>query len=345
MKPLTNTMTAVELARKVDGVLHGDAHLVVSRLCPIETPSEGGVTFVRAQSPSALLRKLKNLPKMVALVDATITQVDISTLICTVVTTKDPQKAFISLVSQFYSPYSSPKGIHATASIHPTATIEDGVAIGPGCVVGELCSVGRNVTLEANVVLYPGVTIGPDTRIYSGVAIREGCSLGANCIVHNNVVIGADGFGYLADPQAGISKVPQVGIVEIGDHVEIGACTTIDRGTVGSTVIGSHVKIDNQVQIGHNVKIESHTIICAQVGIAGSCLIKRGVVLGGGVGVADHVTIAAGSRIGGHAGVISSIDEPGDYMGFPAIKATEFRRQQVTLRRLAAGKSVKTGAR
>lgn len=343
MRPRTNTLTAAQLATMVGGVLHGDPELVVSRLCPLEAPVEGGVTFVRAQSPSGLVRKLNNLPKMVALVDSTMTQLDISTLVCTVVTTSDPQRAFISLIPEFYSPYSSPKGIHATATIHPTATIGDGAAVGPGCVVGEFCSIGCNVTLEANVVLYSGVSIGANTHIHSGVAIREGCSLGANCIVHNNVAIGADGFGYLADPKTGISKVPQVGVVEIGDFVEIGACTSIDRGTVGATIVGSHVKIDNQVQIGHNVRIDSNVIICAQVGIAGSCHIKQGVVIGGGAGIADHVTIAPGSRIGGHAGVISSIDDPGDYMGFPATKAQEFRRQQVVLRRLAAGKSVKTG--
>jgi UDP-3-O-[3-hydroxymyristoyl] glucosamine N-acyltransferase len=155
-------------------------------------------------------------------------------------------------------------------------------------------------------------------------------------------VIGADGFGYLTDPRTGITKVPQVGVVKIGDHVEIGASASIDRGTVGATIIGSHVKIDNQVQIGHNVRVDSHCIICAQAGIAGSCHIQRGVVLGGGAGVADHVTIVPGVRVGGHAGVISSIDEPGDYMGFPAMKAPLYRRQQAFIRRLTNKKSVKT---
>ncbi len=345
MKPRTNILTATQLATHVGGALHGDAQLEVSCLCPLEAPVAGGVTFVRAKSPHSLIRKLHELPRMVALVDSLPADFDSTTLRCTLIVTPDPQRAFISLIPEFYSPYPRQHGVHKSATVHPSATIADGVTIGPGCVVGELCSLATNVTLEANVVLYPGVSIGSNTHIHSGTSVREGCSVGAHCIIHNNVVIGADGFGYLTDPKTGISKVPQVGIVQIGDHVEIGACSSIDRGTVGATSIASYVKIDNQVQIGHNVKIESHAIICAQVGIAGSCHIERGVVLGGGAGVADHVTIAAGSRVGGHAGVISSIDHPGDYMGFPAVKATEFRRQQATLRRLSSGKSVKTGTR
>jgi UDP-3-O-[3-hydroxymyristoyl] glucosamine N-acyltransferase len=279
---------------------------------------------------------------MVALVDSKFTGLDITSLRCAVIEVADPQRAFISLIPDFYSPYPSHQGVHPSASIHPSVSLGVGVSIGPGCVIGESSCIGDNVRLDANVVVYPGVSIRANSHVHSGCAIREGCLIGSHCVIHNNVVIGADGFGYLSDPKTGISKVPQVGIVEIGDHVEIGACTSIDRGTVGATIIGSHVKIDNQVQIGHNVRVDSHSIICAQVGIAGSCHIQRGVVLGGGVGVADHVTIASGSRVGGHAGVISSIEEPGDYMGFPAMKASQFRRQQAILRRLAHRKSVKT---
>jgi UDP-3-O-[3-hydroxymyristoyl] glucosamine N-acyltransferase len=281
---------------------------------------------------------------MVALIDATMADIDTSALKCSLIAVPDPQRAFISLIPHFYTPYAVQQGVHPSAVIHPSASLGAGVSVGPGCVIGESTSIGDNVILDANVVMYSGVSIGVNTRIHSGCAIREGTSIGSHCIIHNNVVIGADGFGYLSDPKTGISKVPQVGNVIIGDHVEIGACTSIDRGTVGATVIGSHVKIDNQVQIGHNVRVDSHSIICAQVGIAGSCHIQRGVVLGGGVGVADHVTISSGARVGGHAGVISDIDEPGDYMGFPAIKATQYRRQQATLRRLTLGKSVKTGS-
>ncbi|MEY4701820.1 MAG: hypothetical protein RL326_2007 [Pseudomonadota bacterium] len=345
MKPKPQILSAAEIAAKVGGTLHGDSTMSGSFLCALEAPVEGGITFVRAQSTSSLLRKLEKLPKMVALVDSNISGLDTASLRCAVIEVADPQRALISLIPDFYSPYPVHQGVHPSASIHPSASLGVGVSIGPGCVIGELSSIGDNVRLDANVVIYPGVSIRANTHVHSGCAIREGCVIGSHCVIHNNVVIGADGFGYLSDPKTGISKVPQVGIVEIGDHVEIGACTSIDRGTVGATVIGSHVKIDNQVQIGHNVRVDSYSIICAQVGIAGSCHIQGGVVLGGGAGVADHVTIVAGSRVGGHAGVVSSIEEPGDYMGFPAMKAAQFRRQQAVIRRLANRKSVKTSER
>ncbi len=345
MKPRPNTLVAADVAAKVGGTLHGDSAMSGSCLCALEAPVEGGITFARAQSTHSLRRKLEKLPKMIALVDSKMTGLDTTSLKCAVIEVQDPQRAFISLIPDFYAEYTSPQGVHPSATIHPSASLGVGVSIGPGCVIGESCSISDNVRLDANVVIYSGVSIGANTHIHSGCAIREGCRVGSHCVVHNNVVIGADGFGYLSDPKTGISKVPQVGIVEIGDHVEIGACTSIDRGTVGATIIGSHVKIDNQVQIGHNVRVDSHAIVCAQVGIAGSCHIQRGVVLGGGAGVADHVTIVSGSRVGGHAGVTSSIEEPGDYMGFPAIKATQYRRQQAVIRRLASGKSVKTGER
>lgn len=345
MKPRSNKISAGDVAAKVNGALRGDATLPLSCLCPLEAPIEGGITFVRAQSPTSLRKKLASLPAMVALIDSKMSDVDMASLRCAVVAVADPQRAFMSLIPEFYSPYSSQSGIHTSAVVHPSASLGSGVSVGPGCVIGESCSIGDNVTLEANVVLYQDVSIGAHTIMRSGCAIREGCSIGSHCILHNNVVIGADGFGYLADPKTGITKVPQVGVVKIGDHVEIGACTSIDRGTVGATLIGSHVKIDNQVQIGHNVRVDSYCIICAQVGIAGSCHIQQGVVLGGGAGVADHVTIVPGTRVGGHAGVISSIDEPGDYMGFPAIKANQYRRQQAVVRKLTNRKSVKTSER
>lgn len=342
MKPRATTLTATEVATRVGGVLRGDSTLVALCLCPLETPVTGGITFLRAQSSASLLRKLEALPAMIVLVDSKLANIDHKGLQCVLISVADPQRAFISLIPEFYTPYPSCDGIHPSATIDPSAKLGVGVSIGAGCVIAASCVIGDNVRLEPNVTLYPGVSIGTGSHIHSGSAVREGCVIGARCILHNNVVIGADGFGYLSDPNTGISKVPQVGIVEIGDHVEIGACTSIDRGTVGATVIGAHVKIDNQVQIGHNVRIDAYSIVCAQVGIAGSCHIQQGVILGGGAGVADHVSIAAGSRIGGHAGVISTIDERGDYMGFPAMKASVFRRQQATIRRLAQRKGVKT---
>jgi UDP-3-O-[3-hydroxymyristoyl] glucosamine N-acyltransferase len=341
MKPLVVSISVRSLAEKVDGRVVGDETLTVDTLVPLDSPREHGLTFIRSKSPVGLLQSLENLPAMGVFVDERSLPQQLPPLRCSIIAVSNAQGSFIDAIPLFFGPYTPNRTVHPNAEIHPTARIGTGVTIASGCVVGERCIVGDNSILDANVVLYPDAVIGNNVHLFSGVAIREGCKVSDHTVIHNNSVIGADGFGYLSDPATGIRKVPQVGIVEIGAHVEIGASTTIDRGTTGATVIGDHTKIDNQVQIGHNVTIGSHCLVCAGVGIAGSCDIGAGVVLGGGVGVADHIRIAPGIRVGGYAGVSTSLNEPGDYMGFPAIKAAAHRRQQVALRRLAATKGDK----
>lgn len=334
MKPTSRTYAVQEIADHAHGRVIGDSAMSISALVALESPRAGGLSFLRSKSHAALSRTLQQLPAMAIFVDDVLVPSDLQTGQCAVIAVPNAHKAFISSVSLFFEPYPTKQSIHPSAHVASSAKLGQRVSIGPGCVVGDGCSIGDDSILDANVVLYPDVSIGTKTRLYSGVCIREGCSIGDRCIIHNNSVIGADGFGYVSDPKSGISKVPQVGIVEIGSDVEIGANTTVDRGTVGATVIGAHAKIDNQVQIGHNVVVGSHSIICAQAGIAGSTTIGAGVVLGGGAGVADHIHIVAGVRVGGHGAVLTSIDEPGDYLGYPAVKAMQYRRQQVTLRRL-----------
>jgi UDP-3-O-[3-hydroxymyristoyl] glucosamine N-acyltransferase len=341
MKPTDASISVQSIDERAHGRLIGDGSLTIKNLVPLESPREHGLTFIRSKSNLTLQRTLESLPAMAVFVDEGSLPQTLPPLRCAVIAVPNAQRAFIDIIPLFFEPYPASKAIHASASIHPTATIGKGVSIAAGCVIGEGCVVGDDSILDPNVVLYPDVRIGKNVHLFSGVSIREGCIVRDHTVIHNNSVIGADGFGYLSDPAGGILKVPQVGIVEIGAHVEIGANTTIDRGTTGATVIGPHTKIDNQVQIGHNVVIGSHCIICAKVGIAGSCTIEAGVVLGGGVGVADHIRIASGIRVGGHAGVTTSLSERGDYMGFPATKASAYRRQQVTLRRLAAAKGDK----
>jgi UDP-3-O-[3-hydroxymyristoyl] glucosamine N-acyltransferase LpxD len=193
-------------------------------------------------------------------------------------------------------------------------------------VIGEDVRIEEGAVLRDRVTLYPHSSVGARTVLHSGVVIREQCRIGADCILHNNTVIGADGFGYVPDRKVGLRKVPQIGNVEIGDRVEIGSNTCIDRGAFGSTLVGAGTKIDNLVQIGHNVVIGSNCIICGQVGIAGSAVIGDRVVLGGSVGVADHVTIVPDVRIGARGAVHTSIEKPGDYAGFPIMPARAWRR-------------------
>lgn len=340
MKPRTVSHPARKLAEAVSATLHGDPERAVSGLVAANSPQPGHLTFLRSRSASAVQRALADLKGMVVLMEerGLPPMASLGTIESTLLVVPDPQRSFVELTPWFYEAEAVERAIHQSANIHPSAAIGAQASIGPNCVIGPGARLAEGVILHANVTLYRDVSIGAGSELHSGVVVREGCIIGARCCVHNNTVIGADGFGYLPDPKRGLVKVPQVGIVKIGDDVEIGACSCIDRGAIGATVIGSHTKIDNHVQIGHNVTIGSHCILCAQVGIAGSATLHDRVVLGGGAGVADHVTVVSGVRAGGRTGILSDIDEPGDYLGIPAVPASIYRRQQIALKRFAMRK-------
>jgi UDP-3-O-[3-hydroxymyristoyl] glucosamine N-acyltransferase len=339
MKPTKFSILSADIATILKGELHGTADLLITELAPLHEPKAGAITFVKGRSKAAAWRAMIKLPRMVVLIEPALIPDHelISSLKCTLISVPNSHAAFIDIVNRFYTPEDVEYSIHPSAIIDPSAELSPNVSIGAFCVVGPRVKLGSGVVLHNSVTLCRDVTIGARSELFSGVVIRESCTIGDDCIVHNNSVIGADGFGYIADPKnkAPIAKVPQVGIVIVDDFVEIGANTTIDRATVGATRIGAYTKIDNQVQIGHNVSIGRACIICAQVGIAGSANIGDGVVLGGGTGVADHVSVVSGVRVGGHAGVTSDIDEPGDYLGMPALKASRYRRQWAAFKKLA----------
>ena len=217
---------------------------------------------------------------------------------------EDPYRAFALVLAgqQIAVDRAFPPGVHGTAVIDPAADVSRAAAVGPYCVVGAGAVLGSGTRLGSHVSIGCDVTVGADCVIHPQAVIREGCRLGDRVIVHACVVLGSDGFGYLPGP-AGMQKVPQVGIVDVGDDVEFGAGVTVDRATTGRTVIGTGSKIDNQVQIAHNVQVGQHCALSAQVGIAGSCVIGDGVIFGGQVGVGDHITIGPGSQLGGQSGV------------------------------------------
>jgi UDP-3-O-[3-hydroxymyristoyl] glucosamine N-acyltransferase len=338
MKPKTVSLSAKELSAAVQGELRGSDSMIITGLSPLQKPLPHTATFIRSRSKTALQTKLRDVPEMVILVDRSLGEDYVPQGNHSIILVRDAQQAFLDLIPLFFEPYGDQSGIHPSAIVSPSAALGKGVSIGAGSLIGDRCRIGDNSVIHNNVTLYPDVTIGARVRLHTGVVIRERCSIGDDTTIHNNVVIGADGFGYVPDPSQGIRKVPQVGTVEIGTRVEIGANTTIDRAMVGATTIGHGTKIDNQVQVGHNVQIGSHCMICAQVGIAGSVIIEDRVVLGGGAGVADHVHITSDVRVGGHSGVTSSIEEAGDYLGHPAMKAAEYRRFQITLRKTTSTK-------
>jgi len=211
-----------------------------------------------------------------------------------------------------------PSHISDKADIHPTATLGENLQIGSNVVIGKNSQIGDNSTIESNSVIMADVVIGKDCQIYPNVTVYEDCQIGDEVIIHSGCVIGSDGFGYLLHENKQ-EKIPQVGNVIIKDRVEIGSNTSIDRATLGSTIIGEGTKIDNLVQIGHNCVIGKHSILCAQVGLAGSTVVGDGVYLAGQVGVAGHLKINNGAKIGAQSGVSGTVPENAVYFGTPAI--------------------------
>lgn len=208
-------------------------------------------------------------------------------------------------------------GIHPTAIVAESAQIDPTAHVGPGCILEDGVVLGAGVSLQARVFLGRDVRIGDGSRLMAGVSVMEGCTLGKQVICHSGVVIGSDGFGYEATP-AGPAKIPQIGTVVIGDQVEIGANTTIDRARFAATEIGPLTKIDNLVQIGHNVRIGMACILCAQVGIAGSTIIEDGVIIGGQAGLVGHIRVGKGARIGAQTGIREDVVPGQTMMGSPA---------------------------
>lgn len=232
-----------------------------------------------------------------------------------------------------------PEGPHFEIDIHPTAVIDKTAKIGAGCKIGANCYVGKNVVLADGVILYPNVsifddtTIGNNTAVWSGTVIRERSVIGSDCIFHINVSIGADGFGYRPS-EYGLTKIPHIGNVVIGNQVEIGANSCVDRGKFSSTILGDGCKIDNLVQIGHNSVLGKFCIMAGNSGLAGSVTLGDGVIIGGSASIKDHTTIHSGAKVGAGSGVIADVAAGKTVVGYPATDAREMMKQWVALRKL-----------
>jgi UDP-3-O-[3-hydroxymyristoyl] glucosamine N-acyltransferase len=225
--------------------------------------------------------------------------------------------------------------VHPAAIVAKSANIGKDVAIGPGVVVGEHCRIGDNATLYPGVVLYDDVKIGNNSVLHANVVVREQCNIGANVIVHSGTVIGSDGFGFAPKQDGSYEKIPQRGIVVVEDDVEIGANCAIDRATIGETRIRRGAKLDNLIQIAHNVVIGEHTVIAGQTGVSGSTKIGRNCVIAGQVGFAGHLQIADRSTFGAQSGVSRSLLEAGKtYFGYPAKEHRQAFRIEGALRQL-----------
>ncbi len=225
--------------------------------------------------------------------------------------------------------------IHPTAVVDKTATIGNGTRVGAGSYIGPKVQLGENVTIYPNVTILDESTIAKNTTIWSGAVIRERCIIGSDCIIHPNATIGADGFGFRPCPERGLVKITHIGNVIIGNGVEIGANSCVDRGKFSSTIVGDGCKIDNLVQIGHNSKLGRFCIMAGNSGLAGSVTLGNGVMIGGSASIKDHLTIGDGAIVGAGSGVAANVDAGKVVLGYPAVDARDALKQWAVLKRLA----------
>ena len=329
--PLTTSnngkgVTLGELAAGVGAELSGDPEVTITGAAPIETAGPGEISFVAN----------KNYEKYIATTRASALVLDLTTECpnLPVIRHENPYLTFARVIDRLYPIRRQLEpGVDASAVIATDAVVSPTAAIGPLCHVGSGSAVGRDTQLISSVYVGNNVIIGDGCLIYPGVRIMDDTRIGNNVILHPGVVVGSDGFGFAESPE-GLKKIQQIGWVEIEDNVEIGSNTTIDRGALGATRIGAGTKIDNLVQIAHNVELGQHCIIVSQVGISGSTKIGNGVVLAGQVGVVGHIHLGDGVKVGAQSGVKDSVPAGQVVFGSPARAFMEATRIEASMRRL-----------
>ncbi|MDX2474231.1 MAG: UDP-3-O-(3-hydroxymyristoyl)glucosamine N-acyltransferase [Candidatus Krumholzibacteria bacterium] len=315
-----------DIAELVGGNLIGNQDPEVSGVAGLSAAGDGDLSFVADAKHLAKANQTGATALLVGrqmTVDKPCVQVD------------DPYAAFAQVLAglQITLDRAFPPGVHETAIIDASADVARATAIGPYCVVGAGVVLNDGVRLGSHVSIGCDVELGPHCVVHAQAVLREGCLLGERVIVHAAAVLGSDGFGYLPGA-TGMQKIPQVGIVVVGNDVEIGAGVTVDRATTGRTVIGDGTKIDNQVQIAHNVQVGRHCALSAQTGIAGSAVLGDGVICGGQVGVGDHIKIGSGSKVGGQTGVSRDLAPGSRAFGTPVQDIKESFRMTAATRRL-----------
>ncbi|MGL4595450.1 MAG: UDP-3-O-(3-hydroxymyristoyl)glucosamine N-acyltransferase [Thermoguttaceae bacterium] len=318
--------TLAEIATYIGGTLHGDGNMKIRSVAPIQSATQTDITFLdRADR----ITRLKRCSAGAIIVPDGIKPDDFA-----VIQVHNVLEAFEKIAKYIHSPDEEKlPGIALSASVDPRVKLGNNVRVGHAACIGANVEIGDNTLIHAGVVIHADSKIGANSIIFPNVVLYRDTQIGNNCIIHANSVIGAFGFGY--DSKDGIHKLsPQMGNVVIHDNVEIGSCTTIDRATYGSTIIGEGTKIDNLVMIGHNCKLGNHNLICAHTGIAGSTTTGDYVVMAGRVGVRDHVHIGDRAILGAMAGIITDVDDGARLVGIPATPEKEQMRMQVAFAKL-----------
>jgi UDP-3-O-[3-hydroxymyristoyl] glucosamine N-acyltransferase len=321
--------TATQIAGILGGEVVGDPGAEVDRLAKIEEGTSGSITFLANPKYTSFIYSTK----------ATITIVgenfqaedDLST---TLIKVKDPYTAFSKLLEYYNQVKLNKSGIEQPSFISESVSYGENLYLGAFSYLGDQVKIGNNVKIFPNSYIGDNVQIGDNVIIFSGAKVYSETVIGNNCVLHGGVIIGADGFGFSPNSEGVYSKVPQIGNVIIEDNVDIGAGTTIDRATLGSTIIRNGVKLDNQIQIAHNVEIGENTAIAAQTGIAGSSKIGKNCLIGGQVGIAGHIQIGNGVKIQAQSGIGRNIKDGEMIQGSPAIGYSEYNKAYVHFKNL-----------
>ena len=320
--------TAAEIANLLEGTVDGDDTVEISSLSKIEESTHGSLTFLA--NPKYTPHIYTTNASLVIVNDDFKLEDQISP---TLIRVTDAYQAFSTLLEYYNKNIISKEGIESSSIIDKTSNINPSCYVGNFTIIGKNVSIGKNVFVGSHVVIEDNVSIGDNTKIETFSVIKTYSNIGSNCYIHSGCVIGSDGFGFAPKEDGTYNKIPHTGNVEISDYVEIGANSTIDRATLGSTKILRGVKMDNQIQIAHNVEIGSNTVIAAQTGIAGSTKIGSNCIIGGQVGIIGHLKIGNNVSIQGQSGIISNIKDGAVIQGSPAIGYKDFNKSYVYFRR------------
>ncbi len=316
----------IELAELVSGRLTGNPHALIRNVRGLEAAEPGDISFLfdirrrdalaRCKATAVLAAEGAELPPGMSAIFV-----------------KDPEAAIIPITNALHPAYRFEPGVHAAATVDPTARIGEDAVLRPGCVVEAGGRVGARSVLHAGVVIGRNASVGEDCLLYPNAVIYHDCAVGNRVIIHANAAIGPDGFGYIQRGRGHV-KVPQIGNVIIEDDVEIGACATIDRARLGSTVIGRGSKLDNQVFVAHNVRMGQACLMIGQSGVAGSTTMGNGVILAGQAGVSGHLNVGDGAQIGGGSKVGTDVPPGAKMIGYPAQHWSDWTRAQHLLKKL-----------
>lgn len=322
--------TAQQISEILNGTIEGNPNEEVNQLSKIEEGKKGSLTFLSNPKYNSFLYTTN---ASIAIVNKDfVLEKEINT---TLIKVENAYKAFTKLLEYYNEIKLNKSGIETPSFIHESAKVGDNLYLGAFAYISENVKIGNNVKIYPNVFIGDNVIIGNDTTIFAGAKIYSESQIGNYCTIHSGAIVGSDGFGFVPNDSGEYNKVPQIGNVVLEDHVDIGSATTIDRATLGSTIIRRGVKLDNQIQIAHNVEVGKNTVIAAQTGVAGSTKIGENCQIGGQVGIVGHITIGNNVRIQAQSGISRSIKDNEVVQGSPALGYSDYNKSYVHFKNLS----------